>query len=217
MSVFPRTINQRFFVELLNAPHIPIVLASGPAGTGKTLLACHVGAQHLASGKVKRLIVTRPAVSVDEQHGFLPGKLEKKMEPWTRPIYDSLRRHYTPKDIQHLQENGQFEVCPLAYMRGRTFEESWIIADEMQNATPSQMLMMLTRIGLGSKLVLTGDPKQHDRGYEQNGFSDFLRRLERREVNSIDHVEFDENDILRHPVVKEVLEVYTDRSEAPEQ
>ena len=96
-------------------------------------------------------------------------------------------------------------------------EESWIIADEMQNATPSQMLMMLTRIGLGSKLVLTGDPKQHDRGYEQNGFSDFLRRLEKSEVNSIDHVEFDENDILRHPVVKEVLEVYTDRSEAPEQ
>jgi phosphate starvation-inducible PhoH-like protein len=102
-------------------------------------------------------------------------------------------------------------------MRGRTFEESWIIADEMQNATPNQMLMMLTRIGLGSKLVLTGDPSQHDRGYEQNGFSDFLRRLERSGVNSIDHVEFDDADILRHPVVKEVLEVYTDRSGAQEQ
>lgn len=209
MAIFPRTVTQRFFVDLLNAPHIPIVFASGPAGTGKTLLACHVGAQHLAAGKVQKLVVTRPAVSVDEQHGFLPGRIEKKMEPWTRPVYDSLRRYYTSKDIENLRDNGQFEVCPLAYMRGRTFEDSWIIADEMQNATPNQMLMMLTRIGLGSKLVLTGDPNQHDRGYEENGFSDFLKRLEKSTVNSIDHVEFTEADILRHPIVKDVLEIYS--------
>lgn len=218
MSVFPRTINQRFFVELLNAPHIPIVLASGPAGTGKTLLACHVGAQHLASGKVRRLIVTRPAVSVDEQHGFLPGTLDKKMDPWVRPMYDSLSRHYTPKAIENLKATGQLEVCPLAYMRGRTFDNSWIIADEMQNATQSQMRMMLTRIGMDSKLVLTGDPGQHDRGFEDNGFSDFLKRLEASSsAHSIDYVRFSDEDIIRHPVIKEVLEVYTDRSAAPEQ
>ena len=208
MALVPRTVAQRFFVDLLNAQHIPIVFASGPAGTGKTLIACHVGAQHLAAGKVKRLVVTRPAVSVDEQHGFLPGTIEKKMDPWTRPIYDSLRRHYSPKGIENLKANGQFEVCPLAYMRGRTFENAWIIADEMQNATPSQMRMVLTRIGEGSKLVLTGDPSQHDRGYDENGLVDFLRRLEKSDVNSIDHVEFSEADIVRHPVVKQVLEVY---------
>lgn len=203
-----RTATQHLFIGLLNARHVPIVFVSGPAGTGKTLLACHVGAEHLALKKVERLVVTRPAVSVDEQHGFLPGTLEKKMEPWTRPVFDSLRRFYTPRTITQMNKDGIVEVCPLAYMRGRTFENSWIIADEMQNATPNQMKMVLTRIGEGSKLVVTGDPRQHDRGFEDNGFVDFLNRLQKSSTVSIEHVEFTDADIVRHPVVKDVLEMY---------
>lgn len=212
MNIAPRTATQRLYVQLLNASNKPIVFASGPAGTGKTLLACHIGAEHLARNKVQKLIITRPAVSVDEQHGFLPGTLEKKMEPWTRPIYDSLRKHYTPRGIQILESQGQFEVCPLAYMRGRTFENAWIIADEMQNATPNQMQMVLTRIGIGSKLVVTGDPMQHDRGYEDNGLTDFIRRLEKSNCNTIEHIQFTDEDVSRHPIIKDVLAIYNLRT-----
>ena len=210
MSFAPRTLTQKAFLTLLNAPSVPVVFASGPAGTGKTLLACTVGAQQLALGKVQRLIVTRPAVSVDEQHGYLPGTLDQKMDPWTRPVFDSLRRFYRPRDIEKLREEGVVEVCPLAYMRGRTFEDSWIIADEMQNSTPSQMRMVLTRIGEGSKLVVTGDPAQHDRGYDQNGLIDFLTRLG-CSSESIKSIQFTDEDIIRHPVIKEILEVYRDQ------
>jgi len=207
MIFLPRTVTQKAFLTLLNAPSVPVVFASGPAGTGKTLLSCAVGAQQLALGKVQRLIVTRPAVSVDEQHGYLPGTIDDKMDPWTRPVIDSLRKYFRPKDIDSMRKDGVVEVCPLAYMRGRTFDHSWIIADEMQNSTPSQMRMVLTRIGEGSKLVVTGDPAQHDRGYDQNGLIDFLTRLG-TSSESIQHIQFSEQDIIRHPVIKEILEVY---------
>lgn len=207
MIFVPRTVTQKAFLTLLNAPGVPVVFASGPAGTGKTLLSCAVGAQQLALGKVQRLIVTRPAVSVDEQHGYLPGTIDDKMDPWTRPVIDSLRKYFRPKDIDSMRKDGVVEVCPLAYMRGRTFDHSWIIADEMQNSTPSQMRMVLTRIGEGSKLVVTGDPAQHDRGYDQNGLIDFLTRLG-TSSESIQHIQFSEQDIIRHPVIKEILEVY---------
>ena len=208
--MLPRTANQRVFLNLLQTPKPPIVLASGPAGTGKTLLACHAGAEALAKRRVERLIVTRPAVSVDEQHGFLPGTLEQKMDPWTRPIFDALRRFYTPKDLHRMSYDGVIEICPLAYMRGRTFDNSWIIADEMQNATPNQMRMVLTRIGNDSKMVITGDPRQHDRGFEHNGLSDFVHRLEGFEIpDDVQHVQFTDADVVRHPVIRQVLEIYT--------
>jgi phosphate starvation-inducible PhoH-like protein len=153
----PKTAVQRKYIDLLYSS-VPVVIGAGPSGVGKTLLACHAGAKALVNGQVKRLILTRPAVSVDEQHGFLPGNLNKKMEPWTRPMFDALYRNFNPKKVQEMVYEQQIEICPLAYMRGRTFDSAWVIADEMQNSTPSQMKMLLTRLGEGSKMVVAGDP-----------------------------------------------------------
>ena len=199
--VSPRSLAQRRYLDLLQSS-VPIVIGTGPAGTGKTLLACHAGAKALIKGQVARLILTRPAVSVDEQHGFLPGTLEKKMEPWTRPMFDCLHKYISPKDVKNY-----VEICPLAYMRGRTFENSWIIGDEMQNSTPAQMKMLLTRLGEGSKMVVTGDVQQHDRGFEENGLSDLTRRVF-TVSDYIHHVEFTDEDVVRHPAIREILSMY---------
>jgi phosphate starvation-inducible PhoH-like protein len=201
-----RTLNQRRYLELLTG-HAPVIISTGPAGTGKTLLACQVGSKALASGQVQRLILTRPAVSVDEQHGFLPGNLNKKMEPWTRPMFDALSRYWSGKKIQDMMLDHRIEVCPLAYMRGRTFDNAWIIGDEMQNSTPSQMKMLLTRIGEGSKMVIAGDGAQHDRGFEDNGLSDLISRID-PQSESIKHLMFSDDDVVRAEVIKEILKMY---------
>jgi phosphate starvation-inducible PhoH-like protein len=201
-----RTLSQRRYLDLLTS-HAPIVVSTGPAGTGKTLLACQVGSKALASGQVQRLILTRPAVSVDEQHGFLPGNLNKKMEPWTRPMFDALYRYWSVKKVQDMIHDQQIEVCPLAYMRGRTFDNAWIIGDEMQNSTPSQMKMLLTRIGESSKMVIAGDGAQHDRGFEENGLADLVRRVDPNS-ESIKHIMFTEDDVVRAEVIKEILKIY---------
>ena len=202
-----RTLNQRRYLELLTS-HAPVIISTGPAGTGKTLLACQVGSKALASGQVQRLILTRPAVSVDEQHGFLPGNLNKKMEPWTRPMFDALSRYWSGKKIQDMMLDQRIEVCPLAYMRGRTFDNAWIIGDEMQNSTPSQMKMLLTRIGEGSKMIIAGDGAQHDRGFEDNGLADLVSRLD-LDSESIKHLNFTEDDVVRAEVIKEILKIYS--------
>jgi phosphate starvation-inducible PhoH-like protein len=165
-----------------------------------------MGSKALVSGKVDRIIMTRPAVSVDEQHGFLPGNLNKKMEPWTRPMFDALHRHLSVKTVNDLVYTQKIEVCPLAYMRGRTFDNSWIIADEMQNSTPSQMKMLLTRIGEDSKMIVTGDIQQHERGFEYNGLSDLIDRIV--DENNIKHVNFTDEDVVRSAVVRDVLRIY---------
>jgi phosphate starvation-inducible PhoH-like protein len=204
--ITPRTLMQRRYIDLLSST-VPVVVGTGPAGTGKTLLACHMGSKALITGKVERLIMTRPAVSVDEQHGFLPGNLNKKMEPWTRPMFDALRRYLPQKKIDEYLYDQRIEVAPLAYMRGRTFDRAWIIGDEMQNTTPSQMKMLLTRIGEGSKMVLAGDMDQHDRGFEENGLWDLVTRICPESMN-ISHVEFSEDDVVRAEVIKEILRMY---------
>ena len=201
-----RTINQRRYLELLTS-HAPVIVGTGPAGTGKTLLACQVGSRALLSGQVQRLVLTRPAVSVDEQHGFLPGNLNKKMEPWTRPMFDALYRYFPIKKVNEMIENQKIEVCPLAYMRGRTFDNAWIIGDEMQNSTPSQMKMLMTRIGEGSKMVIAGDGNQHDRGFEVNGLADLIKRID-PESDSIKHLMFTDDDVVRAEVIKEILGMY---------
>jgi phosphate starvation-inducible PhoH-like protein len=193
------TPGQLMYQRALMDPRIPIVIVTGPAGSGKTLLASTIGARHVADGRFAKLVITRPSVSVDEQHGFLPGDLNKKMEPWMRPITESVHKSNKKPPI---------EVCPLGFMRGRTFDTSWIIADEMQNSTPNQMKMVMTRVGHGSKLVITGDPSQYDRGFDGNGLDDLIRRVNARVSEYIKHVELSEEDVRRSEVVKEVLRLY---------
>jgi phosphate starvation-inducible PhoH-like protein len=209
VRITPRNPNQKYYLSKLEDQEKNIVFAIGPAGTGKTLLACQYGVKQLKEGLVDKLVVTRPAVSVDEDHGFLPGTLEEKMAPWTRPIFDVLQEYYQSKEIEYMLREGVIEISPLAYMRGRTFKNAYIIADEMQNATPNQMKMLLTRLGEGSKMVVTGDLRQADR-LEDNGLIDFCRLLENKKTSRIDIVEFDARDIERHDAVKEVLLVYGD-------
>ena len=170
------------------------------------MISTLAGIRELQNHTIDKFVVTRPAVSVDEQHGFLPGTLQEKMAPWTRPIFDLFEEYYNPQQIEYMLGDNKIEIAPLAYMRGRTFKNSYIIADEMQNATDSQMKMLLTRVGEGSKLVVTGDLAQHDRGFESNGLKMFIERLQRLGATRIRCVMFGDGDIERHPVVGRSLE-----------
>ena len=208
VHIIPRSTNQERYLELLKNPKKYIVFAIGPAGTGKTLLGVQMAIKLFKEGVIDKIVVTRPAVSVDEEHGFLPGTLNQKMEPWTRPIFDVFAEYYHPKQVAEMLEDGVLEISPLAYMRGRTFKNAFIVADEMQNATPSQMKMLLTRIGEGSRMVVTGDLQQADRPKE-NGLLDFVKLFEQHEGHRmLDIAWFDPKDVERHPVVKEILSIY---------
>ena len=208
VKIVPRNKHQEeYTIKLLN-PKKDIVFGIGPAGTGKTLIAVLAAIKAFKEGQVDRIVVTRPAVSADEDLGFLPGTLEQKMAPWTRPIFDVLREYFTAQELEGMIEEGIVEIAPLAYMRGRTFKRSYIIADEMQNATPNQMKMLLTRLGEESKMAVTGDLAQADR-LKDNGLIDFITHLESRaSMSRIDIVKFYHEDIERHQAVKEVLEIY---------
>jgi len=209
VKILPRNKNQETYIlELLNRER-DIVFGIGPAGTGKTLLACQAGVKAFLDGSIDRIIVTRPAVSADEDLGFLPGTLEQKMAPWTRPIFDVFREYFYANEIEGMIKEGVIEISPLAYMRGRTFKNSYIIADEMQNATQNQMKMLLTRIGTESQMVVTGDLNQADR-LKDNGLIDFINHLESHESKHISAVFFKQGDIERHDAVKEVLAIYGD-------
>jgi phosphate starvation-inducible PhoH-like protein len=204
----PRSSAQKKYISVLNDPAQKIVIATGPAGSGKTLLATETGVRFFLEGKIEKLIFVRPAVTTDEEIGFLPGTLEDKLAPWMRPLYDVLYNFITPHEVTQLIEEKTIEISPLAYMRGRTFKNCWIVADEMQNSSINQMKMMLTRIGEGTRLVITGDLEQNDRHGEVNGLEDFLSRFKGRKSDSITSVEFDCGDIERSEVVKEVLDIY---------
>jgi phosphate starvation-inducible PhoH-like protein len=211
VSLYARNPTQQTYLEQLQDDSKSIVFAVGPAGTGKTMLAVQVGIKLFQEGIVDKLIVTRPAVSVDEDLGFLPGTLNEKMAPWTRPIFDVLGEYYQAKDIAKMLEEGVIEISPLAYMRGRTFKNAYIIADEMQNATANQMKMLLTRLGENSKMVVTGDLNQADR-LDNNGLSEFCHLMRNcSKLKHIDSIEFSARDIERHNAVKEVLAVYGDQ------
>jgi phosphate starvation-inducible PhoH-like protein len=205
----PKNPHQEEYVAHLKNKTKKIIVATGPAGTGKTLFATEYGVKNFLLGTYDKLIFTRPSVSVDEELGFLPGTLEEKMAPWVRPIYDVLYNFITPKEVVALMEDKVIEIAPLGYMRGRTFKNCWIVADEMQNSTISQMKMLLTRLGENSRLVITGDLEQFDRINELNGLDDFLNKFKGKRSSSISSFEFSRNDIQREEVVKEVLDIYS--------
>jgi phosphate starvation-inducible PhoH-like protein len=220
MSIFykPKTSNQEQYVKCLNDPSIKLLFAIGPAGTGKTMLACNQAIKDLKSGVVDKIVLTRPVVPVEEEEiGFLPGNINKKMDPWTRPIFDIFNEFYQKRDLDAMLYNNVIEISPLAFMRGRTFKNAFIIADEMQNSSPNQMLMLTTRIGDGSKMVITGDLKQSDRGMD-SGLSDFITKYKKynnflvrnnTETNiGIKIVELNANDIERSKVIKKLLDIY---------
>ena len=206
VEMLPRNTAQENYVEALLEKRM--VFAVGPAGTGKTLLAVLRAIKALREGEVSRIILTRPAVSVDEKHGFLPGDLNAKMEPWTRPIFDVFEEYYGLMETKKMLEEGPIEIAPLGFMRGRTFKHAYVIADEMQNATPDQTKMLLTRIGEGSSMVLTGDLRQHDRGFDKNGLKDFLERFAANRKSSMAVCTFGREHIERDELVAEVLDVY---------
>jgi phosphate starvation-inducible PhoH-like protein len=204
----PKNASQARYIHALNKPHNKIIIATGPAGTGKTLFGTEYGLRHFLMGKFEKIIFTRPAVSADEDLGYLPGTLEEKMAPWVRPIYDILYRFISPAEVTSMLEDKQIEIAPLAYMRGRTFKNTWIIADEIQNSSISQMKMLLTRLGENSRMVITGDLDQNDRKGEVNGLQDFLEKFRGCRSTSITSIEFDTQDIEREEVIKEILDIY---------
>ena len=197
---FPKTPGQCKYMLALRSPK-PIVVGTGPAGSGKTMLACHVALEHVSRFQRPRIVLTRPIVAADEDMGYLPGDMDQKMEPWTRPMYDIFEQSMT-----HTQMDRSITVEPLGYMRGRTFTDTLIIADEMQNSTPNQMKMLLTRIGEGTKLIITGDLEQSDLG-KDNGLENLIYKMQCQELEYITHVEMGDADIVRHPAVKEVLSI----------
>jgi phosphate starvation-inducible PhoH-like protein len=205
----PKNTSQEEYNRILKNKSKKIVIATGPAGTGKTLFATEYGVKNFLLGNYDKLIFTRPSVSVDEELGFLPGSLEEKMAPWVRPIYDVLYNFVTPSEVTAMMEEKIIEIAPLGYMRGRTFKNAWIVADEMQNSTVSQMKMLLTRLGENSRLVITGDLEQYDKISELNGLEDFLQKFKGKRSESITSFEFQRGDIQREEVVKEVLDIYS--------
>ena len=212
----PKNKNQETYLNYLHNNTVSIVVSVGPAGTGKTMFACIKAIELLKIGQIKKIIITRPIVAVEEEElGFLPGNLVKKMDPWTRPIMDIFMEHYSKTEIDNMIYTNTIEISPLAYMRGRTFKNAIIIADEMQNSSPNQMLMLATRIGLNSKLVITGDLKQTDRTIENNGLYDFINKVKiykkynnDNNTNNIEIIEFEKEDIERSKIVQNVINIY---------
>jgi phosphate starvation-inducible PhoH-like protein len=210
VQIYPKNLSQETYLLKLNDSNKMIIFAIGPAGTGKTMLGVQWAVDQLKYGSADKIIITRPAVSVDEEHGFLPGDLNEKMAPWTKPIFDVLAENFNAREIENYVKEGVIETSPLAYMRGRTFKNAVVIADEMQNATPSQMKMLLTRLGTGSKMVVTGDLQQADRP-SNNGLLEFLQLYNGfKNHRYVDIVQFDVEDVERHEAVKEILAIYGD-------
>ena len=204
-SVRPTTVGQREYVDAIDRN--TVVLGVGPAGTGKTYLAVAKAVQALQRREVSRIILTRPAVEAGERLGFLPGTLTEKIDPYLRPLHDALRDMVDPETIPKLMETGVIEVAPLAYMRGRTLNGAFVILDEAQNTTPAQMKMFLTRLGFGSKIVVTGDMSQVDLPDRQESGLAVARQV-LADVRGVHVTEFDSADVVRHHLVGRIVDAY---------
>lgn len=201
----PKNLTQHRYVDAIR--HSDVVFGIGPAGTGKTFLAIVMAIAALKKGEVQKIILTRPAVEAGESLGFLPGDLKEKVDPYLRPMYDALYQIFGVDHTNRLMERGVIEIAPLAYMRGRTLEEAFVILDEAQNTTIAQMKMFLTRLGYNSKMIVNGDTSQVDLPKGQvSGLIHAERTL--RDIKKIKFVTFDSADVVRHPVVAEIIEAY---------
>lgn len=209
----PKSENQAKYWKDLQDSRYKLVIANGAAGTGKTLLACQSAVKELYDGNIDKIIITRPVVPVEEDIGFLPGTLNKKMDPWTRPLMDIFNDFHSKNNVKSMMKNDVIEISPLGFMRGRTFKNAIIIADEMQNCSPNQMLMFLTRIGENSRVIITGDLQQCDKNY--SGLHDLLEKLnmyyeneeEMRKDGIVVH-EFINTDVQRSTLVSKILNIY---------
>lgn len=205
--ILPRSPSQAVFIEALEKSEL--VFGIGPAGTGKTYIAVAMGAALLMSGKVERMILSRPAIEAGERLGFLPGDLKEKVDPYLRPIYDALYDMFPSNQVEKLLNNGTIEIAPLAFMRGRTLAHAYVMLDEAQNTTPLQMKMFLTRLGEGSRMVVTGDVTQIDLPSQQlSGLLDAQQRF--KEIPAVSFVEFGVDDVVRHPLVAQIVRAYSD-------
>jgi phosphate starvation-inducible PhoH-like protein len=212
LRVAPKTVNQKRYVDSVRAS--TITFGVGPAGTGKTFLAVAMAAAALARHEVNRIILTRPAVEAGERLGFLPGDLMAKVDPYLRPLFDALNDMLDPEKVTQYIERGVIEIAPLAFMRGRTLNDSFVILDEAQNTTPEQMKMFLTRLGFGSRMVVTGDVTQVDLPREQQSglivVGDILDSVE-----GIEFVRFGGEDVVRHKLVQRIVEAYDTHTRGP--
>ena len=207
-SVIPRSERQKEYVRALRQSDITI--SAGPAGTGKTFLAVAVGLTMLLDKKIDRIILSRPAVEAGERLGFLPGDMKEKVDPYLRPLYDSLYDLFDFEKIQRMIEIGDIEIAPLAFMRGRTLKNSFAILDEAQNATDTQIKMFLTRIGDNSKIVINGDPSQIDLSHKNMSGLNRSKKL-LGNINEISVVDFNHSDVVRHPLVSKIVKAYSDQ------
>ena len=205
-SIIPRSEKQKRYVRALRESEI--VISAGPAGTGKTFLAVAVGLTMLLEKKIERIILSRPAVEAGERLGFLPGDMKEKVDPYLRPLYDSLYDLFHFEKIQRMIEIGDIEIAPLAFMRGRTLKNSFAILDEAQNATDTQIKMFLTRIGENSKIVVNGDPSQIDLPNKHMSGLDRAKKL-LSHLNEIKVIDFDHSDVVRHPLVSKIVKAYS--------